>query len=106
MIDKFANPFGEVSSEFLDRNRTRKAMPRVSLLMPKLARAIAAGPGELRHRDARAMIDKFANPFGEVSSEFLDRNRPRRNLKGASCAMPAPARGPRSKSWRTSISGR
>jgi len=106
MIDKFASTIGEVSSEFLDRNRTSKAMPRVSLVMPKLARTIAVGSGEHRHRDTRAMIDKFASIIGEVSSEFLDRNRTSKVSERASFAMPTPARGWRSDTWRTSISGR
>jgi len=52
------------------------------------------------------MIDKFATPTGEVSREFLDRNRTSKAMFRVSLAMPAPARGWRSDLWRTSISGR
>jgi len=106
MIDKFAIPTGEVSREFLDRNRTSKAMSRVSPAMPPPAPTMAAGAGGRRHRDTRAMIDKFATPTGEVSSEFLDRNRTSKAMSRVSLAMPAPARSWRSDLWRTSISGR
>ncbi len=41
MIEKFAVVKREVSSEFLDLNHTSKAMPVVSLMVPKFA----PGPG-------------------------------------------------------------
>jgi len=106
MIDKFATTIGEVSSEFLDRTRTSKAVLRVSPVMPTLARTIAAGSGELRHRDTHAMIDKFATTIGEVSSEFLDRTRTSKAVLRVSPVMPTPTFGGRNEPWRTSASGR
>ena len=49
MIEKFAITSGMGTSEFLDLNRTSKAMILVPLIIPKFAPKRAANSGELRN---------------------------------------------------------
>jgi hypothetical protein len=50
-IEKFAIVSGEESSEFLGLNHTSKSTILVTLMIPKVAPAPTANPGELRNRD-------------------------------------------------------
>ena len=72
MIEKFAAVRGMLRSEFLDLNHTGKSIALVSLMIPKFARAQAARFGELRNRDTRVMIEKFAAIGGMVRRQCLD----------------------------------
>ena len=75
MIAKFAVIISQVASEFRDLNRASWHVLRVSPVRPALALYSAAGTGELRPRDTRAMIAKFAVIISQVASEFRDLDR-------------------------------
>ncbi|CAN1724690.1 protein of unknown function [Hyphomicrobium sp. 1Nfss2.1] len=76
----------------------------------KFAGNIAAGLGELRYRDTRAVIAKFAIILGHVSIKSLKLRRTSRAMRSVpvvkpSSMLPMVARGAASELWRNFASG-
>jgi len=78
MIEKFAGVRGMVRSEFLDPSHTRNPLVLVSLMIPKLARTLAARCGELRNRctsDGCRVHRPFSRPTPEWRASAPSRIR-------------------------------